>query len=703
MFIFSKKINFNFLFRIFFLTRTRTDLFKQNNKFENQKLIIFNKSRWSLLFIIFLYKKLYKKENINIWVPSYYCNYALSKIRKTFPKVNFIFYPIRENFESDIKILNELNKNHEVNIFINVHFFGKKNKNVNLLNFYKKNNSWLINDCTHCLNPSLEFERFSDFSLYSPHKFYSIPSGAICKINFKGISEINKNNTLENIDLLKKEFLKELNLNSLKYKFKDLAFNFIWFLKRFVNIFYDKIKIEDFNQDPIEQEIFIENKPFPGIFIKKIIINTISFDKSLIDNRERTFLLWKFIVNKLLDKVDYEYISNENDNNQSNYNLIIKSNQKNIKKIYNILSTNNIPVSTWPDLAPEIKNKTIHDKTIELRNTCIFINLHPQIKSQLKYIKKLNFDKNFISNNLSLIKIDSENQWSTYLEEVNYSYITLLSKYYKNSKLFKSEKFLIENNGDKIAIFQTYTINLGKIIFVRVNFGPSYFRNLRENEKKNIVNFIISNLYKDKLKFFYLSPNLNLNENNIFFASKKNPFIFSGKSWESIYINLSDDIGKLKKNLKSNLRRDIIKKNKNKKFKLKKIESQNEFNKFIEYYLNQIKNKNFKGISINTLKSLYENKNLYIINALIDDRVISSVCIGLHGRTATYLVGFNLDKTNSANDLLLWKVIVFLKKNKYKFFDLGGIDLISNRNVSFFKSNFGGNRYKLVGSKFLIR
>ena len=50
-------------------------------------------------------------------------------------------------------------------------------------------------------------------------------------------------------------------------------------------------------------------------------------------------------------------------------------------------------------------------------------------------------------------------------------------------------------------------------------------------------------------------------------------------------------------------------------------------------------------------KNSFENNNLYIINALINDNVISSVCIALHGRTATYLVGFNLDKTNSANDL----------------------------------------------------
>ena len=86
---------------------------------------------------------------------------------------------------------------------------------------------------------------------------------------------------------------------------------------------------------------------------------------------------------------------------------------------------------------------------------------------------------------------------------------------------------------------------------------------------------MISNLYKDKLKFFYLSPNLNLNEKNIFFTARNSSFVFSGKSWESVYLNLSDGIGKLKKNLKSNLRRDIIKKNRSKKFNLKKIETQN--------------------------------------------------------------------------------------------------------------------------------
>ena len=50
------------------------------------------------------------------------------------------------------------------------------------------------------------------------------------------------------------------------------------------------------------------------------------------------------------------------------------------------------------------------------------------------------------------------------------------------------------------------------------------------------------------------------------------------------------------KNLKSN--RDDIQKNRS-KIQFKKIETQNEFNKFIKHYLNQSKNKNFQRDSIN--------------------------------------------------------------------------------------------------------
>ena len=116
-----------------------------------------------------------------------------------------------------------------------------------------------------------------------------------------------------------------------------------------------------------------------------------------------------------------------------------------------------------------------------------------------------------------------------------------------------------------------------------------------------------------------------------------------------------------------------------------------------------MKKKKFVGANVNLIKKLFLNKELFILNAFTENKIVSSVCVSKHGNTATYLVGLNLDHSRSANDLLLWKMIVLLKKMKCTRFDLGGLDYQNNQAVSIFKSNFNGDDYSLVGSKFLIR
>ena len=153
MFLFSKRISIAFILKIFLLSKIKINLFKKKYLFNNQKLILFNRSRWSLLFIVFLYKKFYQKNQVNIWVPSYYCNYALSKIRNHYKEVKFIFYPINESLNFEINELTKINAKHSIDIFIKVNYFGKDLNNLELTNFLYKNNSWLINDCTHCINP----------------------------------------------------------------------------------------------------------------------------------------------------------------------------------------------------------------------------------------------------------------------------------------------------------------------------------------------------------------------------------------------------------------------------------------------------------------------------------------------------------------------------------------------------------------------
>ena len=650
------------------------------------------------MFIVFLHKKFYKRNLINIWVPSYFCNYALSKIRHHYKDIKFIFYPINENLNFDINELIKINAKHAIDIFIKVNYFGKESSNSELTNFLHKNKSWLINDCTHCINPESNLEKYSDFSIYSPHKFYSIPSGAICKINFTGINkEFLKKNIL-NINVLKKEFINELNLNTFKINFFDLYSNLLWLIKRLIHLFYRSARIKNFEDESLQNYFDIDNKPFLGFFTKKLMINTIAFDSKVVVERKKTYYLWKLITKRILNnKFQYSYFLEDL---QKPYNLILKADEKNTKNIYKSLKNNLIPVSTWPDLPPEIKSDFLHEKTFHLRNNLIFINLHPQTKKQLNFLNKYN---NVIKkNNFKIIKILSDDDWEAYLKQVNYSYITSIKNYYKSFNLFKFEKFIINDENQNIGIFQICYVDIGKFIFIRLNLGPCFFPNVTEYLKKEALNHILTNLYSNKLKFFHISPNLNFNEENIIFNRKNNISDYSGVGWNSITIDLKNELKILKDELKNSLRRDIVKKNIDKKFTIKSIISTEQFSIFKENYNKEKKRKKFKGVSEKILKDLFLNKELIILNAYIGSKIISSVCVALHGNIATYLIGLNLDKSVSANDLLLWKMIILLKKNNFYKFDLGGIDFVNNRNVSIFKSNFGGKKYQLIGSKFLI-
>ena len=61
----------------------------------------------------------------------------------------------------------------------------------------------------------------------------------------------------------------------------------------------------------------------------------------------------------------------------------------------------------------------------------------------------------------------------------------------------------------------------------------------------------------------------------------------------------------------------------------------------------------------------------------------------------------NLGRKNYGNQFLLWEAIKYLKIKKYKYLDLGGIDIDNNLSVAKFKLAFNGKLYKLIGTKFI--
>ena len=317
------------------------------------------------------------------------------------------------------------------------------------------------------------------------------------------------------------------------------------------------------------------------------MINTIILDNQIIIERKKTFYIWKLIIKKILnDKFHYNFFLEDL---EKPYNLILKSDEKNIKNIYKLLKNNLLPVSTWPDLPPEIKSNYLYQKTFQLRNNLIFLNLHPQTKQQLNFLNK--YKNNLKQNYYKIIEVTSNENWENYLKQVDSSYVTSINNYYQSFKLFKSKKFIINNESRNIGIFQICFITIGKLIFIRLNLGPCFFPNVTENIKKETINFISTNLFSDKIKFFLISPNLKFNEENILFNNKNNISIYSGVGWNSIKIDLKKDLKILKNKLKNSLRRDIVNKNISKKFIIKNINTHEEFSIFIENYNKKKKKK----------------------------------------------------------------------------------------------------------------
>ena len=698
MFIFSKKFNLLFFFKIFFLKLTNKKEFNNQINFDNQKLLLFSRSRWSLLFIIFLFKKIKKKETIYLWVPSYYCNYALSKINTYEKNIKIIFYPIKKDLNIDYEKFKKNLSECPIDIFLNVNFFGTVSENENIMNLCRSKNSWIVNDSTHCIKPQKIYEKYGDFNLYSPHKFYSIPSGAICKVNLNYnlkflVSDID-------VDYYAHNFIKEYKLNKINIYFKDYITNSIWFIKRFISILYKKISIAEFNSDENDNRYF-ENKPYPGLFIKKIILNNIVYDKKIFFQRKKSFLIWHKIIDMLnSNKINFKYLTNDNLESYP-YALILKTENYQTLSLYNLLKKKKLPISTWPDLSDEIRKNKNFEETIFLRNNLIFLSIHEQTRSQIKLIKS--FDLNYnILNNFNLEEVNSISKWNKILDKCEFTYVNQLDEFYKKNFFFKTKKFIIKKNDAEIGLFQIYYMSLGFLKVVRLNFGPCFYEGVDEATKVVAIEYIVNSIFKKSLKFLYLSPNLFTSSETIMNYVNKKIYSFDNNGWSSNVLNLQLPLNILIKNLDGKLRNDIKRKNKDKSSKLIFIKSDNEFDIFLDYYNKEKLKKSFKGISQDKLKRLFSKNKLIIAKYSINDTPETYICVSVQGKTATYLVGINLIKIKSKNDLLLWKIMILLKRNKFKNLDLGGTDFINNYKVSKFKSKFGGEILNLVGSKLLF-
>jgi dTDP-4-amino-4,6-dideoxygalactose transaminase len=347
----------------------------------NENFYWFSKSAWSLLAIIKFRQKVTGRENVSVWIPGYFCNASIAPLREL--GVDLSFYPITSNGFPDVDTCLGMAKFNRPDIIVVVHYFGGPTP-LNLVSKLAKDNSaWLVEDSAHVLQPTKGIGEYGDFVIYSPHKFLPIPDGAILIVRLN-VSDNNYN------EYLSQHGFDEICRSIESIKSTNQRYIIFWFFKRIFQKIGLRSKISTetlFSNDEVitNSDYFIN--PKMSLAAKKMLLMLLDSLEGEVGTRKKNRQYW-------CDKIavlqgNQKYITAVSCKNTPYLAGFSCTNNSEAVELFQLLVRSNIPVSTWPDLPPEVLNEpTKHKVAITMRNTRVFLPVHrtvtySKIRSQI--------------------------------------------------------------------------------------------------------------------------------------------------------------------------------------------------------------------------------------------------------------------------------------------------------------------------------
>lgn len=189
-------------------------------------------------------------------------------------------------------------------------------------------------------------------------------------------------------------------------------------------------------------------------------------------------------------------------------------------------------------------------------------------------------------------------------------------------------------------------------------------------------------------------------------ASVSTSFRFSVKQsvapWATSIIDLTCSEKLLFSKFSSNHKR-AVKKALDKGMLVRQIESETEILLFAQIYEKMYQRRNILPSSSDTKKMflklfvlLKQNQLGSFWGIFYENLLLGGVIVGYHGKTAFYHFGASDKLSNNfpVMHMLFYEVMLWLKRNNFSQFDLGGYDIINKdkqlANINRFKDGFGG-------------
>lgn len=353
--------------------RKKTNLVDLANPWllSNEKSYWFSRSAWSLYAVVKFRMLTKSLDKISIWLPSYFCNESTIPIRTLGCSISF--YPVLYDGTPDATKFDLMLDKGLPDIILFVHYYGKPTISDKIYNFSKKNRIWLIEDAAHCITPDDNIGKYGDFVIYSPHKIFAVPDGALLLISENGPNNIS-------FDLLDKFGFNDL-YNSIIYKNNKLLISDAhkWLFKRILQILGFRRVSKSLTFKYSESTLSIDTFPHPMMssISFRLLRSTIFKINAEKNKRKANQSKWHSTLRSNL-------LSNFIEDHEGDYTPYLAkfafNDAKIAEKFFIFFKSIKIPVSTWPDLPPEVLLRpSYYDKTIKMKDRCFYLPVHQSI------------------------------------------------------------------------------------------------------------------------------------------------------------------------------------------------------------------------------------------------------------------------------------------------------------------------------------
>ena len=330
-----------------------------------------SRSSWSLSVISKFRMHVKSRNNICVWLPGYFCNTSIAPLRDL--GATLLFYPILKDGNPDLSVFDKMLDDGVPDLIVSVHYFGKPTLLEGLREFSAKTQAWLVEDAAHILRPVKGVGQFGDFVLYSPHKFFPIPDGGLLVSRATGPSKITKY-------MLNKFNFKSIYSSVIDKGKPSNIILFKWVLKRLLQKYFVHTR---FVKSTFVDDITFMNArqfihPKMSQLSKRLLILILPKLNEESHVRKRNEKIWLAkLSDQNLDKDGVKLFTESQDPYLAGFECNSMQIAENISFS---LQKNKIPVSTWPDLPPEVlADKKKHHVAIKMRLNRFYLPVHSSL------------------------------------------------------------------------------------------------------------------------------------------------------------------------------------------------------------------------------------------------------------------------------------------------------------------------------------